>query len=157
LTCPFSPRYLAIFYNHNPLSSHPLSSKARDDERAAARAREKDVGSNATRALANVGVSSEVGRRVKFALEQVEELRQLAHGGATALQHDAFLPRRTTYVFNMLGCTPDEAYSVMPILVTRSKGACLQPASLHPIFVLAPRICQCQSRRLNFPPNLFLR
>ncbi len=78
-------------------------------------------------AVARASVSCEVGRRVKFALEQAEELRQLLKLGGT-VQNDMFLPRRTTFVFNMLGGAPDEAYSVLPILVTRSKGARLHPS-----------------------------
>jgi hypothetical protein len=39
-------------------------------------------------------------------------------------------------VFSMQGGTPDEAYSVLPILVTRSKGARLNAPSLHPLFSL---------------------
>ncbi len=75
----------------------------------------------ATRALANVSVSCEAGRRIKFALEQVEQLRQQAAGGR-ADQLDMFLPRRTTYVFEMQTGSADDAYSALPILVTRSKG-----------------------------------
>ncbi len=106
-------------------SPHILLFKARDDERAAAaRAREQagSAGAQAAHALALVSVGCEVGRRVKFALEQSALLRQQG-AGAAVMQQDMFLPRRTTYVFNMQAGTADEAYSQLPILVTRSKGA----------------------------------
>ena len=52
-------------------------------------------------------------------------------GGAVPAAQDTFLPRRTTYVYTLMGSNPDaaaaaaaaaDAYAVLPILVTRSKG-----------------------------------
>ncbi len=77
-------------------------------------------------------------------MEQGELLRQQGRATNIVLQ-DMFLPRRTTYVFSMQGGTPDEAYSVLPILVTRSKGARLNALPLHPLFMslvaLLPPTC----------------
>lgn len=107
--------------------------KARDDERAAAmRDGAKEGGKQASLPLANVNVSCEVGRRVKFAMELGEQQRQVVAGGS-CVQQDMFLPRRTTYVFDMMAGSPDDAYAVLPILVTRSKDDCPElPPSIRP-------------------------
>jgi hypothetical protein len=126
--------------------------KARDDERAAAsRAREKEGGLQATCAVASASVRCEVGRRVKFALEQAEELRQLLLQGGT-VQNDMFLPRRTTFMFSMQAGAPDEAYSVLPILVTRSKGA-RTPLATMSRDSTCTRASQHAPHRLTFPPS----
>jgi hypothetical protein len=86
------------------------------------RDRAKEGGKQASLPLANVNVGCEFGRRVKFAMELGEQQRQVVAGGS-CVQQDMFLPRRTTYVFDMMAGSPDDAYAVLPILVTRSKGA----------------------------------
>lgn len=100
------------------------------------RDRAKEGGKQASLPLANVSVGCEVGWRVKFALELGEQQRQLLAGGS-CVQQDMFLPRRTTYVFDMMAGSPDDAYAVLPILVTRSKGApSCSPSCLFVLCVL---------------------